>query len=74
MNWKVSGRERLWPEVRYSFRLLEVTKETSVEPQVIIAGIWSEIRTGHLPNTSVEYFCYSNLLGPLTTYDGTYVI
>ena len=33
MNWKVSGRERLWREVRHSFRLLEVTKETSEDPQ-----------------------------------------
>jgi len=33
MNCEVSGRERLWPEMRHSFSLLEVTKETFEEPQ-----------------------------------------
>ena len=31
--------ERLWPEVRHSFRLLEVTDETSEEPQSFLVGI-----------------------------------
>jgi hypothetical protein len=57
MNCKVSGRERLWPEMRHSFRLLEVTKETYEEPQSSQPGylVRDSIRTPS--NTSVECFC-----------------
>jgi hypothetical protein len=54
MNWKVFGRKRSWPKLRYypSIRLQRPKKRLKIS--VMIAGVQAEIWTRDTPNTNQD--------------------
>jgi hypothetical protein len=54
VNWKVCGRNRTWPDLRYYPGICQGLRKTTGETSVDIADIQSEILTQDLPNMKKE--------------------
>jgi hypothetical protein len=50
-------------DLRYYPSISLESQRKTIEASVKIASVLAEIRTEHLPNTSLEQYCYAILLG-----------
>jgi hypothetical protein len=67
MHWKGCGRKWSWANVRYYLDNCPEKLRKTTKNLIQDSCVPTEIQTTHLPNTSLQYYCCTKLLGKNTT-------